>query len=198
MKISMRERAGYRCKLSRGRARLLLVVGLAAVAGCGPSTAPSEAVPAANEWREFAGTWTATGKRHAIPLGGDRRASIASFNGSLLLAGAERPAVGFGAEVIVLNDTATGMVGRSVWTDDRGDQVYSELRGEGTATGNHVTGTFVGGTGRYAGATGTYSFSWQFVLQAEDGTVQGQSLGLKGRVRVGPAQATPGAGDPAR
>ena len=59
------------------------------------------------------------------------------------------------------------------------------MRGEGTSTGNRIVGTFVGGTGRYAGATGEYTFSWRFVLEAEDGTVQGQSVGLKGRVRVG-------------
>ena len=72
--------------------------------------------------------------------------------------------------------------------------MYSELRGEGTATGNRIVGTFLGGTGRYAGATGTYEFSWQFVLETEDGTVQGQSVGLKGRVRVGapPARACRG------
>ncbi len=66
---------------------------------------------------------------------------------------------------------------------------YSELRGEGTATGNRIVGTFVGGTGRYSGATGTYEFSWRFVLEAEDGSVQGQSVGLKGRVRIGSPQA---------
>ena len=69
----------------------------------------------------------------------------------------------------------------------------SELRGEGTATGNKIAGTFVGGTGRYAGAEGTYEFSWQFVLEAEDGTVQGQSVGLRGRVRTGASAATPAA-----
>ena len=83
-----------------------------------------------------------------------------------------------------MNDSATGMVGRSVWTDERGDQVYSELRGEGTATGNRIVGTFLGGTGRYSGATGSYEFSWRFVLESEDGVVQGQSVGLKGRVHV--------------
>ena len=51
----------------------------------------------------------------------------------------------------------------------------------------------IGGTGRYAGATGDFAFSWRFVLEAEDGTVQGQSLGFKGRIRVGP-QAAAGAG----
>ena len=105
---------------------------------------------------------------------------------------AARPAVGFRAEAIVLNDSATGMVGRAVWTDEHGDQAYSELRGEGTATGNRIVGTFIGGTGRYSGATGTYEFSWRFVLESEDGTVQGQSIGLKGRVQVGGSPATPG------
>ena len=128
--------------------------GCSIVASCGPASPPSEALPAAGEWREFQGTWTAVGSRQTIPLGGDRRASIADFNGSLLLTGPSRPAVGFRAEAIVLNDSATGMVGRAVWTDERGDQVYSELRGEGTATGNRLVGTFLGGTGRYAGATG--------------------------------------------
>jgi hypothetical protein len=114
----------------------------------------------------------------------------------LLLAGASRPGVGFGADAIVLNDSATGVVGRAVWTDERGDQIYSELKGEGTATGNRIAGKFLGGTGRYAGATGTYEFSWQFLLETEDGTVQGQSIGLRGRVHVGAPQAKPGASEP--
>ena len=176
--------------------RITLLIGLTAVSACGPSNVPSGAVAPVAEWHEFHGTWTATGSRHAIRLGDERRASIASYNGSLVLAGASRPGVGFGAEAIVLNDTATGMVGRSVWTDERGDQVYSELTGEGTATGNRIAGTFLGGTGRYSGATGTYEFSWQFLLETEDGTVQGQSVGLKGRVHLGGTQATPGAGEP--
>jgi hypothetical protein len=33
--------------------------------------------------------------------------------------------------------------------------------------------------------TGTYEFAWRFVLEAEDGQVQGQSVGLKGRVQFG-------------
>ncbi len=145
------------------------------------------------EWREFQGTWTAAGSRHRINLGSGRRASIANFEGTLLLSGDARPAVGFRAEAIVLNDSATGMVGRAVWTDERGDQAYSELKGQGTNTGNRIVGTFLGGTGRYRGATGSYEFSWRFVLESEDGTVQGQSEGLKGRVRFD-VPATPGAG----
>ena len=88
--------------------------------------------------------------------------------------------------VQALVDSATGLVGRSVWTDDRGDQVFSELEGEGTAKNNHLKGTFLGGTGRFAGVTGTYEFSWQNVLESEDGAVQGRAVDLKGRVHAAP------------
>ena len=103
----------------------------------------------------------------------------------MLLTGADRPGVGFRAEVIALVDSATGLQGRGVWTDERGEQVFSELQGEGTADHNHITGTILGGTGRYAGATGTYEFSWQFVIESDDGSIQGRAVGLKGRCRLG-------------
>jgi hypothetical protein len=114
---------------------------------------------------------------------------LVDLQGSLLLGGRSRPGVGFRGEAIALNDSARGLVGYAVWTDERGDQVFSELRGEGTASGNRITGTFTDGTGRYAGATGVYEFSWQYVLEAEDGTVQGRAVGLKGRVRFGSPKA---------
>jgi hypothetical protein len=173
---------------------LLGLLALMAGAACGPSQPPQGAPASVDDWKEFQGTWTAAGTRHTIDLGSDRRASIADFSGSLMLAGSSRPGVGFRAETIVLNDSATGLVGRSVWTDERCDQMFSELRGEGTAPGNRIVGTFLGGTGRYTGATGTYEFSWRFVLETEEGTVQGQSSGLKGRVRVSSPQVAPGAG----
>jgi hypothetical protein len=136
------------------------------------------------EWREFQGTWTAVGKRHAIPLGMARRASIAHFEGSLLLTGPSRPALGFRAQAVVLDDSLTGRIGRAVWTDERGNQIFSEIRGGATATDNRHFGTFVGGSGRYAGATGTYEFSWRFMIEGEEGVAQGQSVGLKGQVRI--------------
>ena len=169
------------------RRAVLLYVVLLAMLACATPAARAQHAPAAGEWLEFQGTWTAVGHRQIVRLGKDRRASIADFNGSLLLSGSSRPAVGFRAEAIAFNDSATGMVGRAVWTDNRGDQLYSELRGEGTATGNRVVGTFLGGTGRYDGVTGTYEFSWRFVLEAEDGTVQGQSMGLTGKAKISDA-----------
>jgi hypothetical protein len=156
--------------------------------GCSHAPQDSQSASSAGEWHDFKGTWTAAGSRNIMPFGGDRRTAISSFNGSLVLAGSSRPNVGFRAEAFVLSDTATGMIGRAVWTDEHGDQAFSELRGEGTTENNKITGTFVGGTGRYAGANGTYEFSWRFVLENEDGVVEGQSMGLKGRIRAGSQQ----------
>jgi len=162
--------------------------------GCSHAPQDSRSALSAGEWHDFKGTWTAAGSRSIMPFGGDRRTALSILNGSLVLAGSSRPNAGFRAEAFVFNDTATGMVGRAVWTDEHGDQAFSELRGEGTADNNTITGTFVGGTGRYAGANGTYEFSWRFVLENEDGVVEGQSMGLKGRIRAGSQQTGSGQG----
>ena len=166
-------------------------LGVVLMAGCShPSRSAGPDLSAG--WREFEGTWTAVGNRTVMTLGGDRKAAVSTFNGSLMLAGPSRPGVGFRSEAIVFNDSASGLIGRAAWTDENGDEAFSELRGEGTAEKNRITGTFVGGTGRYAGATGNYEFSWRFVLENEDGAVQGQSMGLKGRVRVDDPQGAAG------
>lgn len=167
-------------------ARFVVLVALGlAVAACGPATEPSGSVAAPGEWREFEGSWNAAGSRRIISLGGERRASILDLSGTMLLSGPKRPGVGFRSEVVALVDSDTGLQGRSVWTDEHGDQVFSELQGEGTKDRNYITGKFLGGTGRYVGATGSYEFSWQWVLEGEDGTIQGLAIDLKGRVRAG-------------
>jgi hypothetical protein len=162
-----------------------------AATGCGPSP-ESPKTTGQGESREFTGSWNAAGSRRTIPLGADRRGSIIELRGSMLLAGPGRPGVGFRADVIALVDTGTGLIGRGVWTDEKGNQVFSELKGEGTAADNRITGTFLGGTGRYAGVTGSYEFSWQFVLETDGGAIQGNAAGFKGRFQA-PQPNTEGA-----
>ena len=165
---------------------LAALVALTAAA-CGPAPqAPLAAAPASG-WMDFEGSFNATGTRRTLSLGERGRSAILDLKGSMLLAGPGRPGTGFQGEVIALLDPKAGLVGRSVWTDERGDEVYSELEGEGTATRNRITGTILGGTGRYAGATGSYEFSWQWVMEAEDGSIQGRAVELTGRVRPGTA-----------
>ena len=121
------------------------------------------------------------------------------MNGSLLLTGEHGLGVGFRAEVIGFTDTPERDGGRAVWTDERGEQVFSELKGEWVGTGNRIVGTFLGGTGRYAGITGEYQFQWQYVLTAEDGAVSGRTTGLEGRARVkAPPASAPSAEGPVR
>jgi len=180
------------CALRFSSVLTIALAGLLVMTACNRSRQTSESLSTDSGWHEFQGTWTATGSRTSIPLGDGRRASIAKFEGTVILVGPSRPVVGFRAEALTLNDTATGLVGRAVWTDDRGDRVYSELRGEGASTGNKLVGKFLGGTGRYSGAFGSYEFSWRFVLETEDGQVQGQSMSLNGTIHVGSAQADTG------
>ena len=180
-------RLAGRDKRKRVSGWLFLLAWALAATSCGPAPKPPPRDLANSEGLEFTGSWNGTGSRRTIALGADRRGSILDLSGTMLLAGPNRPGVGFRAEVIALADSATGLVGRSVWTDERGEQVYSELKGEGTADRNHVTGRILGGTGRYAGVTGSYEFSWEWVMELEDGAVQGRAVDLKGRVLPGPA-----------
>ena len=173
-----------RCGVAGRHALLILAF---AVTACRPATESAKPPETPGEWLEFEGSWNAAGSRRTISLGAERRGSILDLSGTMLLAGPKRPGVGFRSEVIALVDSDTGLQGRSVWTDERGDQVFSKLQGEGTAARNHITGKFLGGTGRYAGATGSYEFSWEWIMEAEDGTIHGRAIELKGRVLPGPA-----------
>jgi hypothetical protein len=97
--------------------------------------------------------------------------------------------VGFRAKAIGFSDNLVGMQGRCVWTDEHGDRVYSELKGEWVGTGNHIVGTFLGGTGRFIGITGEYSFQWEYVVESEDGAVSGRAVNLVGTARFGSTPA---------
>lgn len=182
-------------RLTRGR--WILLAALLLTVACGQSDRVTGKVFHLGEWYAFEGTWTAAGTRRTLRLGADDRAAIFELTGSVLLTGARRPAVGFRAQAIGFSDSRAGMQGRCIWTDERGDKVYSELKGEAVGSGNRIVGTFIGGTGRYASVTGDYSFQWQYVVDTEDGAVSGRVVDFKGRARfdrtdVGPAGGSAG------
>jgi hypothetical protein len=159
----------------------------ACIGACAPPSSDNSLKSPGGEWHAFEGSWSASGSRQSLQLGAERQATIFRLTGSLLLAGEQKLGVGFRAQVIGLSDTGTGMLGRCIWTDERGDHVYSELKGEAVGPGGRIVGTIVGGTGRYAGVTGEYTFRWQHVISAENDEVSGRVVDLKGRVREGPA-----------
>jgi hypothetical protein len=153
-----------------------------ALTGFRPAVAGQEP-PAAPAWRSFEGTWSATGRRQVVAIEGGSVAAIGEISGAVVLTSGEGLSRGFRGEAIGFDDGQGLSVGRSVWTDENGDRLFSRLKGEPMQTGKGLVGTITGGTGRYAGLEGEFSFTWQYVVPVEDGVIQGRSVGLKGRVR---------------
>jgi hypothetical protein len=107
-----------------------------------------------------------------------------SLTGSLLLTGPRGLGIGFQAQVIGMSDDRTGGQAHCVWTDERGDQIFSELRGGPLGSGSAFVGTITGGTGRYVGLTGEYRFRWKYVIDSEDGVISGRTDDLVGRAQA--------------
>ncbi len=164
----------HRAALAAGSLALALVGQVPEAAGQG---APSA------EWRAFEGSWSVSGRRHTVPVEGGAEAAVVEVSGAVALAKTEGLSHGFRGEAIGFDDGQGVSLGRAVWTDERGDRLFSRLKGEPLETGRRVVGTITGGTGRYAGLEGEYSLTWQYVLSAEDGAIQGRAVRLQGRVR---------------
>jgi len=178
----------------------IMVLAVLLSAACGrpdPSspaaTASSAPQPAtADEVRPFSGDWTTTGTRQILDLGPGHQAGIFSLSGTMFLQGKQRVNPAFQAQAIGLSDTTTGTQGRSVWTDTRGDRIFSELSGDVIGPGKLIEGRFTGGTGRYSGITGEYRFKWQRMGAIEGEELTGRVVDLSGWVRFGqPPAATP-------
>jgi hypothetical protein len=183
-----RRRVPSRSRLGTVCPRLLALA--LAVAACTQPAPERAAAPRPGEWRSFAGTWSAAGDRRTLDVAPDRQASILDVSGSLLLTGERGLGAGFQARAIAFSDGTASSVGRAVWTDERGDRIFSELRGAQVATGRRVLGTITGGTGRWSGISGEYAFDWTYVIETE-GRVQGRTVGLTGRARIAAPEGGP-------
>lgn len=135
------------------------------------------------EWRPIAGSWSASGTRHAVPVEGLSEAVAVELSGAIVLADGSGLSRGFLGRAVAFHDGQGLSVGRAVWTDAEGDRIFSRLEGEPLQTGRRWQGIITGGTGRYAGLEGEYSLVWQYVVPGEDGRVQGRAVKLTGQVR---------------
>lgn len=171
------------------RGWILAILLAVCCAACDRQTEPSPTASTAGEVRSFTGTWSTTGNRRTMGLGLGREATLFSFTGSLLLFNPERLHRGFKAEVLGLEDSVSGVTARSTWTDERGDKVFSELQRQGPAGDKTILGRFIGGTGRYAGVTGEYTFTWQRLIDTEEGQVSGRVTDLRGWARLASPEA---------
>jgi len=160
---------------------------LVAAAIAAQAPAPARQSSAAGGWSAFEGSWVASGQIQALQAESAKPAVTFQLSGAVSLTTSDVLSKGFRGEVIGFNDGAGSGIGKAVWTDERGDQVFSTLKGEALASGRHVVGTITGGTGRYSGLTGEFTFEWQYVVEAEHGTIQGRAVNLRGRVHAGGA-----------
>jgi hypothetical protein len=160
-----------------------LAAGSLALALVGPSAAKGQGDSSAEGWQAFAGSWSVSGQRSTLPTEAGSTAAVVQASGEVVLAKPGGLGRGFRGETVAFDDGQGVSVGRAVWTDENGDRLFSQLKGEPLETGKKIVGTITGGTGRYARLEGEYSFTWQYVLSPEDGAIQGRAVGLQGRVR---------------
>ena len=169
--------------MSRGTRRPVVVLALA----LGALVLPARAEPAeADGWRPFTATWTLSGERALLATEGERPASIVHLTGPLTITGGEGLGRGLLGEVIGFDDGGKLIAGRAVFTDEHGDRIFCTLEAQPIGTGRRATATITGGTGRFAGLEGTFSFAWQYVVDAGSGEISGRAVNLEGRTRRGP------------
>ena len=89
--------------------------------------------------------------------------------------------------MIGFDDGRKLMVGRAVFTDERGDRIFCVLEAEPIGAGRRATAMITGGTGRFAGLEGSFSFAWQYVVETDGGEVGIRATDVVGRTRRGPA-----------
>jgi hypothetical protein len=137
---------------------------------------------------EFTGSWIANGTRAPFPFVGGRQVFTFKIAGHVSLQTPLGRKKDYWSECVGLADSATGVVGRCVWKDLAGPELYLMLQSDRLQQGSQVTGTIVGGTGPLAGISGDLSFSWSTVIVQTDAdgavTMTGQTRNLDGRYRI--------------
>jgi hypothetical protein len=144
---------------------------------------------AAGGWRPFEGTWSAAGQRQYLRLGPRELATI-HLSGAFAITRGEGFRKGFRAEAIAFDDGVGGGLGAMVLTDDKGDQVFCDLKGATSVAGRLIVATITGGSGAYAGVEGDFSFQWRHLTKGGETEFQVLAADIKGRTRRS-AQAAP-------
>lgn len=162
----------------RSRRAALLAAGVAACLLAGAA--------AAEEWRPFSATWALSGTRTSVPTEGARRAAVVHAAGSLVITKGETLGRGFLGELIGFDDGAYVLVGRAVFTDERGEKIFATLKAQPLATGRTASGTFTGGTGRWSGLEGDFTFAWKSVVESEGDEIHAFTVNVEGRARRAP------------
>ena len=137
-------RAGRGCRVLAAPS----VAGDAGVVGCAARVIGGAGSPAGGR---FNGSWSARGRATCFPPKAAAPRQSSSCRAPSCSATAAAWLRASRARRSASTTGRTSASGRAVWTDARGDRVFSALRGEPLPTGRRIIGTITGGTGRYAG-----------------------------------------------
>ena len=102
----------------------------------------------AAESGEFKGTMIANGTRTPFPFGDGRQVFTFKLGGHVSLQTPLGKKKDYWSECIGLADSTTGVVGRCVWKDLDGPEIYLTIQSDKLQQGSQVTGTIVGGSGK--------------------------------------------------
>jgi hypothetical protein len=142
----------------------------------------------AAESGEFKGTMIANGTRTPFSFGDVRQVFTFKVAGHVSLQTALGKKKDYWSECVGLSDSVSGVIGRCVWKDLAGPEIYLTLESDRLQQGSQVNGTIVGGTGYLAGISGELSFNWSAVTVQTDSegitNVTGQAKNLVGRYRI--------------
>lgn len=142
----------------------------------------------AAESGEIKGSWISNGTRTPFPFGDGRQVFTFKLGGHINLRTTLDKQKDYWGECVGLADSVTGIVGRCVWKDLAGPEIYLTLRSDQLEQGSLVTGTIVGGTGPLAGISGDVSFNWSSVIVQTDANgivnVTGETRNLGGSYQI--------------
>lgn len=142
----------------------------------------------AAESGKFKGAMLANGSRTPFPFGEGRQVFTFKLFGHVNLQTSLNKKKDYWSECIGLADTLAGVVGRCVWKDLDGSEIYLTMESDKLQQGSEVAGTIVGGSGHLAGISGELSFNWSSVItqmEADGGlSVTGHTKNLSGSYRL--------------
>jgi len=120
-------RARRRRTLASLLTQLLIVLALRSVHA--PAFA-ADATPSAGGWIEFSANWSAAGQEHTLVLGG-RSAATFELSGPFVVTRGDGLGSGFFARAIGFVDKGSVGIARMLLTDESGDAIFNDLRGQG-------------------------------------------------------------------
>ena len=123
------------------------------------------------------------GPPQVVAVEGGGQAAVVEVSGAVVLTNPGGLSLGFHGLAIGFDDGEGLSLGRSVWTDENGDRVFSRLRGEPLQTGRRVEGTSRAAPGATPASRANTPSPGNTSFPRRRDLVQGRAVGLSGRVR---------------